>query len=191
MAAHDNVSGHQFGKMHEKLQEGGFTYDPNKRDFPKSGWVVAAHPEAELRVPAGHATTDVIHGYVAGSAPTWKGKGETTVGGWQSEAGQDVLDIGKRHPATPAGQTESRRAQIRGRQEAGYGLHKPWEEAEDVNPFIGQHGPPTPGEVPHPSRAMPEFSKLVENRPEVALQQPEIQAWTESPQRKVAMRRKA
>jgi len=173
---------HQFGEMHRRLsEEGGFTYNPRSKQFVSSGYSVAAHPAAELRIPQSETSHAALAGYVAGSAPTWKGEGkkgagQEMIGGWRSEH-HDVLDIPKVFPATPSGHTKSRRAQVLRGQEASFSLH---EGAEDVNPF-------------HPSSRLseqfPEFSRLAANRPEVALEQPEIAAWAEGPSRKAAFQR--
>ena len=123
------TSPHQFGEMHRRLkEEGGFTYDPRKKDFVTEGYSVAAHPAAELTVPhaEGGASEAHIEGYTVGSAPVWqqqkaKGRGQETIGGWRSDEGEkDVLDLPKVYPATPTGHMKSRQAQILRNQEASF-----------------------------------------------------------------------
>jgi hypothetical protein len=184
MTASESTSQHQFGEMHRRLsEEGGFTYNPREKSFVTSGYSVAAHPAAELRTPTSETSTQTLSGYVAGSAPTWKGgtakggRGQEMIGGWRSES-HDVLDIPKVYPATPTGHTKSRRAQVLRGQEASFSLHG---MEEEPNPFHS---------ASHLSAQLPEFSRLAMNRPEVALQQPEIAAWTEGPQRKALAQRK-
>jgi hypothetical protein len=182
MAAHEAVSGHQFGEMQRRLgEEGGFTYHPRKQSFVTSGYSVAAHPAAELRTPSAETSTQTLRGYVAGSAPTWKGgergggRGQEMIGGWRSE-GHDVLDIPKVYPNTPQGHSKSRRSQVLRGQEASFSLHTGEEES---NPFHSANAPTH------------EMARLAMKRPEVALQQPEVQAWTEGPARKAQWDREA
>jgi hypothetical protein len=171
------VNEHQFGEMKRRLsEEGGFTYDPRKQEFATKGYSVAAHPAAELRIPQERTSPEALAGYVAGSAPTWTGTkkkggaGQEMIGGWRSEH-HDVLDLPKVYPATAEGHTKSRRAQILRTQEASYALHT---GAEDVNPWHPSHL----------SAQLPEYAGLLRNRPEKALEQPEVQAWTEGPMRR-------
>jgi hypothetical protein len=163
--------------------EGGFTYDPRKRDFVTEGYSVAAHPAAELRV-GGTADEAHLAGYVAGSAPLWqqqkaKGRGQEMIGGWQSDDAS-VLDIPKVYPATPQGHSNSRRAQILRGQEASFSLH---DMAEEPNPWFtgSEHTPPA-----RLSAAFPEFANVIKNNPATALdpeKYPEIASWANQPVR--------
>lgn len=184
MTAVDSSSEHQFGEMKRRLvEEGGFTYDPRTRTFPESGFSVAAHPAAELTVTHPEGVSEAhLEGYVAGSAPLWKqergkGKGQEMIGGWGS-----TLDLPKVYPATAAGHTKSREAQILREQKASFSLHQ---MAEEPNPWSPRQ--PEGDEHPDIGRMMrgkyPEFEAMVRSSPNRALEQPEIQAWTQGPQR--------
>lgn len=190
MTASESTSPHQFGEMHRRLQEGGFTYDPRKKDFVTSGYSVAAHPAAELPIAhdKGGVSESHIEGYTVGSAPVWqqqkaKGRGQEMIGGWRDDAGgKDVLDIPKVFPATPTGHTKSRQAQILRNQEASFSLH---DMEEDVNPwFTGSEATgATPG---HMSAQFPEFANVVAKNPNAALdpeKYPEIASWANKPTR--------
>lgn len=178
------LNDHQFGAMRERLStEGGFTYDPRQRSFVTSGYSVAAHPAAELRVPGG-ATEAHLQGYTAGSAPLWhqqkaKGKGQEMIGGWRSGS-EDVLDVPKVFPATPVGHQKSRQAQVLRNQEASFSLHG---KEEDVNPWFT--GSATTPET-HLSQQFPEFANVVRKSPNAALdaeKYPEIASWADQPVR--------
>jgi len=127
---------HQFGEMQTRLSsEGGFTYNPRSKQFITSGYSVAAHPAAEMRV-AGGADIPHLQGFVMGSAPIWtqqksKNRGQEMIGGWRS-GDTDVLDIPKVFPANPQGHMKSRQAQLLRNQEASFALH---EGREEINPF--------------------------------------------------------
>jgi hypothetical protein len=174
---------HQFDEILGRLKsEGGFTYDPRTGTFPTSGYSVAAHPAAEMvsEHPAG-VTREHLEGFIAGSAPVWKqdrggSKGREMIGGWGN-----TLDLPKLYPATPAGHQKSREAQILREQKASFSLH---DMAEEPNPWSPRQ--PDEGEHPDIGRMMrgkfPEFEHMVRTNPSLALQQPEIKAWAESPQ---------
>jgi hypothetical protein len=191
MTASESTSPHQFGEMHRRLkEEGGFTYDPRKKEFLTSGYSVAAHPAAELTVKhaAGGATPEHIEGYTVGSAPIWqqqkaKGRGQEAIGGWSSDEGEkDVLDLPKVYPATPSGHTKSRQAQILRNQEASFSLH---EMAEDPNPWFTGNAA-TEAAPGHMSAQFPEFANVVAKNPNAALdpeKYPEIASWANKPVR--------
>ena len=185
------TSEHQFGEMHRRLkEEGGFTYDPRKKDFVTEGYSVAAHPAAELPVAhdKGGVTEQHIEGYTAGSAPLWsqqkaKGRGQEMVGGWRDDKGEkDVLDVPKVYPATPTGHTKSRQAQILRNQEASFALHS---FEEDPNPWFA--GSEKTGALPgHMSAQFPEFGNVARKNPNAALdatKYPEIASWADKPVR--------
>jgi hypothetical protein len=184
MSAHDATSPHQFGEMKNRLaSQGGFTYDPRKKDFVTEGYSVAAHPAAELRVHGG-ASEAHLQGYVAGSAPLWsqqkgKGRGNEMIGGWRSDDA-DVLDVPKVFPASPIGHQKSRQAQILRNQEASFSLHG---MEEDTNPWFSGSASTPPA---HMSSKFPEFGSIVKNKPNVALdpqKYPEVTHWVDQPVR--------
>lgn len=182
-----NKGEHQFGEMKSRLSsEGGFTYDPRKRDFVSSGYSVGAHPAAELRIARTEhqsgATEPHLEGYVKGSAPIWsqqKGgnRGQEMIGGWRSDDA-DVLDIPKVFPATPQGHTKSRQAQVLRNQEASFSLH---EGTEDPNPwFTGSASTP---QTAHAAK-FPEFTNVVRTNRQAALdpeRYPETASWASGP----------
>ena len=180
---------HQFKEMHRRLGEGGFTYDPRARAFVSSGFSVAAHPGAELKVThaEGGVTPGDIRGFTKGSQPVWsqqksRDRGQEMIGGWKDvEGGKDVLDLPKVFPATPAGHTKSRRAQILRNQEASWVLH---EDRPDKNPwFTGSSTTPSTTVAQH----FPEFANVVRKHPQAALdpeRYPETAAWAEGPARR-------
>lgn len=200
MAAQDHLSMHQTGEMVSRLSEhGGFTYDPRKKTFPTKGYTVAAHQAAELEVKGG-ISEDHLQGYIAGSAPTWssgaqapipkggskKDRGKVMVGGWRS-GDKDYVDLPKLYPDTPTGHQKSREAQVLRGQKAGFSLH---DLADDPNPW----SPRAPDKDEHQdisrlSAQFPEFAHMASKSPYLALQQPEIQAWTQGPTRRAGWER--
>lgn len=197
MPAHDATSEHQFGEMKNRLRtQGGFTYDPRQKDFVSSGYSVAAHPAAELRISqtehrAG-AGTEHLQGYIAGSAPLWnqqkgKDRGQEMIGGWRSDDA-DVLDIPKVFPATPAGHMKSRHAQILRNQEASFSLH---EGTEDTNPWFTGSATTPPA---HMASQFPEFGNVVAKNRNAALdpqKYPEITHWSDAPTRNAGFERES
>jgi hypothetical protein len=186
------VNEHQFGEMKNRLAtQGGFTYDPRKRDFVTSGYAVAAHPAAELRVP-GEASEHHLEGYTIGSAPLWqqqksRGRGQEMIGGWRSE-NADVLDIPKVFPATPIGHQKSRQAQVLRNQEASFSLH---EGAEDTNPWFAGTKSLPPGRL---SQQFPEFGNVVAKNRTAAIdpeKYPEISHWSDAPVRQAGYEHEA
>jgi hypothetical protein len=192
-----SLSEHQFGEMKNRLStQGGFTYDPRKKGFVTSGYSVAAHESAELKVPLdkGGAQEAHIEGFTKGSAPTWQqqkgqGRGQEMIGGWRDEeGGKDVLDLPKVFPATPVGHQKSRQAQILRNQEASFSLH---DMAEDSNPWFTGSDTTAPG---HMSAQFPEFGHLLsKNRAAGTDPQkyPEITHWTDQPVREAGFARDA
>lgn len=187
------ISEHQFGEMHKRLSEGGFTYNPRSRQFVTSGYSVAAHPAAELRIEGG-AKREHLEGYVAGSAPLWqqqkaKGRGQEMIGGWK-DVNADVLDVPKVFPATTAGHAKSRQAQILRGQQASFALHT---FEEDPNPWY--QGDPTAEPPKAPGRMagkFPEFAHLAATKPQEALnpeKYPEIESWASAPTRQAEFHR--
>jgi hypothetical protein len=190
-----NVNEHQFGEMQSRLSTvGGFTYDPRKRNFVTSGYSVAAHKAAEMKVPLGEGGAQKAHleGYVKGSAPIWQaqkgqGRGQEMIGGWRSDH-HDVIDLPKVFPATPTGHQKSRQAQILRNEQASYSLH---EGAEDTNPWFTGSSTASPGRL---SQQFPEFSAVVSRRRDAALdpqQYPEIAHWSDAPVRQAGYEREA
>src|SRR4051812_5914337 len=161
------TSDHQFGEMKSRLDtQGGFTYDPRKRDFVTSGYSVAAHESAELKEShsEGGVTEQHIRGFVKGSAPTWQqqksqGRGQEMIGGWRDdEGGKDVLDLPKVFPATPVGHQKSRQAQVLRNQEASFSLH---EMSADPNPWFTGSNTTAPGRM---SAQFPEFGAIASKK---------------------------
>lgn len=197
MTAHEATSDHQFGEMKRRLgSEGGFTYDPRKRDFVTEGYSVAAHPAAELRISqTAHrsgASEAHLQGYIAGSAPLWsqqkgKGRGNEMIGGWRSDDA-DVLDVPKVFPATPEGHMKSRQAQVLRGQEASFSLH---DMEEDPNPwFTGSKSTPPA----HMASQFPEFGNLVAKKPNLSLdpeKYPETASWSQQPVREAGYERQS
>lgn len=171
------MSEHQFGPMHRRLREGGFTYNPRSREYATEGYSVAVHPSAEMEVPAAESTAGHLQGYTAGSAPTWSAPGATEhIGGWNNEAeGTHVMDLPKVFPNTPAGHTESRRAMVGFDEKASFALH---DDSTEANPFHSERG----------AEKYPEFAHMAKVDPTMALQQPEISGWTDSPLRREQFR---
>jgi hypothetical protein len=164
----------QFSAIAGKLAtDGGFTVNPKTGSSPSTGWMMAV-PGHESRTPIADTTGSTVKDYVGAKAEQL-GKSGMHVGGWRSEdAGQDVLDVSKRYPETPAGHSGARRDAVYGKQEAGFRLS---DFHTEYNPFHPA-GREASGRAPH------ELADAAVKNPHFAAKQPEVQAWINSPKRK-------
>lgn len=174
------ISPEQFKDIHSRLgTDGGFTVNARTGKAITSGISVAPFGN-ERRVPVESSTPDVLAEYHAQnqSAGRFGGpeavgtrfQGSASLGGWRSES-DDFFDTPTVYKNTPAGNAAARRQMVHSRQEAGFNL----DTFEEIpNPFHPEMRRKT-GQEPH------ELADMALKDPKLAMQQPEIKAWTEMP----------
>lgn len=166
------ISNAQFGALVGRLrdpEQGGFTVNPNTGSDVESGISVAPYGN-ERQIKAEETTGDDVRKYAV--ANTSRFRRGAALGGWTNE-GVDYLDTPTVYPDEPSGHRGARTAMVQNRQLAGFDLGTFTEQPNVFHPEMrrqigmGQH----------------EIADAAMRNPQFALNQPEVQAWTQMPRR--------
>ena len=188
------LSDKQFGEIHQKLKAGGFTVDPRTGADVTSGISVAPR-DNEHQIPAAQSTPGDIQRYTEANASRFVSSRATVLGGWEDPDENDVpthfLDTPTVHPHTPGGggHARARRQMVMSHQIASMDLDKipDFDAATEYNPFhpvgrrrlgLEQH---EIADAAHPRQG--DTPEKMRKRSQFAYQQPETQAWVNSPRR--------
>lgn len=173
-----SLSSTQFRRMgHSLATEGGFTVNPFTGDAVTSG-VSVAPLDNERVVPPNHATMNALSDYHSSNSERFK-RG-ASMGGWRGPDGSDYLDTPTVYPNTPGGQSRARNQVIKSDQIASFDLDNLDEQFSPFHP----EGRKARGMEPHELAGSTREGMTTEQRRKRAdwlSQQPEVQAWVNSP----------
>ncbi len=150
---------------------GGFTVSTRSGHRPSTGWMVSIPGHEETFEPRTGTPGDLMT--YAGRKHGGLREEGNYLGGWRSDAGKNVVDVSRRYDDTPRGHSESRAAQVTGRQEASFHLTS----------FETEHNPFHPTARANTGKAPHELADAAMKNPQFALRQPEVKAWIKNPKK--------